>query len=102
MNHLSQLFDDCFAHLGEEALYQGKQQEKLVRVLIKQPDIAYQLGEGQFIGETAVIEVRISDLPSPKVGDYITVNERHYKIYQPPLKDSSSTLWRIQAMVMKT
>ena len=40
------MFEDCFAHLGKEALYQSSGVAPFpIRVLIKQPDTAYEIKE---------------------------------------------------------
>ena len=57
------MFEDCFAHLGKEALYQSSGAAPFpIRVLIKQPDTAYEMGDGQVIGHMAIFEIRIDEL----------------------------------------
>jgi hypothetical protein len=99
---LPRLFNDCFLHLGCDALYQIKGQvAHPISVLIKQPDTAYELGDAQVIGRMAIFEVKVIDIPSPQINDTLIINQQRYKVYQPPLKDSSNMLWELQAMVME-
>ena len=49
------MFEDCFAHLGKEALYQSSGAAPFpIRVLITQPDTPYEMGDGQVIGHMAI------------------------------------------------
>ena len=51
------MFEDCFAHLGKEAMYQSSGAAPFpIRVLIKQPDTAYEMGDGQVIGHMAIFQ----------------------------------------------
>lgn len=96
------MFEDCFAHLGKEALYQSSDEAPFpVRVLIKQPDTAYEMGDGQVIGHMAIFEVRIDELAFSKVGDQLIIAGNRYKIFAEPLRDASNTVWEITAMVME-
>jgi hypothetical protein len=99
---LTKMFEDCFAHLGKEAQYQSSGSAPFpIRVLIKQPDTAYEMGDGQVIGHMAIFEVRIRELPFPKVGDQLIIAGNRYKIFAEPLRDASNTIWEITAMVME-
>ncbi len=96
------MFEDCFTHLGKEALYQSSGSASFpIRVLIKQPDTAYEIGDGQVIGHMAIFEVRTHELAFPKVGDQLIIDENRYKIFAEPLRDASNTIWEITAMVME-
>ena len=96
------MFEDCFAHLGKEALYQSSGAAPFpISVLIKQPDTAYEMGDGQVIGHMAIFEVRIDELAFPKVGDQLIIASTRYKIFAEPLRDASNTIWEITAMVME-
>ena len=96
------MFADCFAHLGKEALYQSSGAVPFsIRVLIKQPDTPYEIGDGQVIGHMAIFEVRTHELAFPKVGDQLIIAGNRYKIFSEPLRDASNTVWEITAMVME-
>ena len=96
------MLEDCFAHLGKEAQYQSSGAAPFpIRVLIKQPDTAYEMGDGQVIGHMAIFEIRIDELAFPKVGDQLVIAGNRYKIFSEPLRDASNTVWEITAMVME-
>lgn len=96
--NIKKLLKDCFLHLGEQALYESKDKSYMVKILKKQPDKLYELGEGQFIGETLSLEVSISDISKPMIGDTFVIGECKYKVHTPPLRDNSAMLWKVEAV----
>ncbi|MDX5497491.1 MAG: hypothetical protein O7175_01355, partial [Wolbachia endosymbiont of Lasioglossum nitidulum] len=64
---IKRLFADCFAHLGEQALYESKDKSYMVQILKQQPDKLYEIGEGQFVGEMIFLEVSVFDVLRPVV-----------------------------------
>ncbi|KLT22150.1 MULTISPECIES: head-tail joining protein [Wolbachia] len=95
--NIKRLFKDCFAHLGEVALYKSKDKSYMVQVLKQQPDKLYEIGEGQFVGEMLFLEVSIFDILRPIVGDIFVIGDCKYKIHTLPLRDKSGMVWRIEA-----
>ncbi len=94
---IERLFADCFAHLGQQALYESKDKSYMVQVLKQQPDKLYGIGEGQFVGEILTLEVSVFDVLKPMVGDIFVIGDCKYKIHTPPLRDKSGMIWKIQA-----
>lgn len=94
---IERLFADCFAHLGEQALYESKDKSYKVQILKQQPDKLYEIGEGQFVGEMLILEVSVFDVLKPMVGDIFIIGGRRYKVHSPPLRDNSGMIWKIQA-----
>ena len=91
-----------FCTLGKEAQYQSSGTAPFsIRVLIKQPDTAYEMGDGQVIGHMAIFEVRIDELAFPKIGDQLIIAGNRYKIFAEAFRDASNTVWEITAMVME-
>lgn len=66
---LRSFLEDCFAHLGEQALYESKDKSYMVEILQQQPDKLYEIGEGQFVGEMLILVVSVFDILQPVVGD---------------------------------
>lgn len=84
-----------------EATYCNKNKEGIrkIKVLIKRPETTYSLGaDGALTQQIASIKIRSEDVTSFSIGDYIKIKKRFYKIFEPPLKDSSSKIWKIQAV----
>jgi len=94
---IERLFADCFAHLGEQALYESKDKSYKVQILKQQPDKLYEIGEGQFVGEMLILEVSVFDVLKPMVGDIFIIGGRRYKVHSPPLRDNSGIIWKIRA-----
>ena len=95
--NIKRLLKDCFKHLGEQALYESKGKSYMVQVLKQQPDKLYEIGEGQFVGETLALEVSVFDVLEPMVGDIFVIGDRRYKVHSPPLRDNSGMGWKIMA-----
>ncbi len=79
---IKRLFADCFAHLGQQALYESKDKSYMVQILKQQPDRLYEIGEGQFVGEILILEVSIFDVLQPVVDTVLQVNKKITKIVQ--------------------
>ncbi len=94
---IERLFADCFAHLGEQALYESKDKAYMVQILKQQPDKLYGIGEEQFVGEMLFLEVSVFDVLKPMVGDIFVIDDRKYKVHSSPLQDNSGMVWKIQA-----
>ncbi|WP_264706667.1 head-tail joining protein [Wolbachia endosymbiont (group B) of Archips podanus] len=80
--NIKRLLEDCFAHLGEVALYKSKDKSYMVQVLKQEPDKLYEIGEGQFVGETLVLEISAFDVLQPIVDTVLQVNKKITKIVQ--------------------
>ena len=98
---LDSLFTDTFEHLGTKALY-AQEGFGFIEclVLIKEPEQMYELGDGQFVERIATFEIMSSDITNPKVGDFLYVNGRKYKIYTEPLLDPSGNVYEITAILV--
>ncbi|MDX5487474.1 MAG: hypothetical protein O7150_01595 [Wolbachia endosymbiont of Andrena praecox] len=80
--NIKRLLEDCFAHLGEVALYESKDKSYMVQVLKQEPDKLYEIGEGQFVGEMIFLEVSVFDVLRPVVDTVLQVNKKITKIVQ--------------------
>lgn len=99
--NIQKLFMDCFEHLGVEATYCNKNKESIceIKALVKRPDSTYHLGnDGTLTEQIASIEIRSKDITYPSIGDCIKIGNKFYKIFEPPLQDSSNSIWEIKAM----
>ncbi len=79
---IKRLFADCFAHLGQQALYESKDKSYMVQILKQQPDKLYEIGEGKFVGEILILEVSIFDVLQPVVDTVLQGNKKITKIVQ--------------------
>ena len=92
--------NDIFEHLGQEVVFKPKKGEtKSLIAVIKQPENPYEIGESQIVKQVAEINVRVADV-NPKIGDVIEVNSRKYKIFEEPLLEASTLIWRFNATLV--
>ena len=93
-------FNDMFEHLGQEVVFKPKKGEtKSLIAVVKQPENPYEIGESQVVRQVAEISVRVADV-NPKIGDVIEVNSKKYKIFEEPLLDASTLIWRFNATLV--
>ena len=102
---LKKMFKDTFEHLGKKAVYQSQSVGFVdVLVLIKQPERVYELGDGgrtsasQFVERIAVFEILADCVPNPKVGDFLFLEGRKYKVYNEPLLNGSGDIFELTAI----
>jgi hypothetical protein len=104
---LKQLFDDVFEHLGVEVTYVEKNTNgipgevaKQYRMCCKHPENVYEVGSSQVIGQVAEFSAKASDV-TPKVGAFIFLGSKKYKIHEEPLLDASNLVWKFSAVLME-
>jgi hypothetical protein len=98
---LQTAFDDVFEHLGVEVVYKAKASEPVpVIALVKEPENVYEVGSSHVIGQVAEFSVKASDA-TPKVGDFILLGLKKYKIHEEPLLDASNLIFKFNAILME-
>jgi hypothetical protein len=95
---LEKMFMDTFRHLGKTAVYSSASGFVEITVLIKEPEQAYEFGDGKFVERIATFEIMAKDVPNPKVGDTLYIGGRRYKVYQDPLLDGSGNIYEAVAI----
>ena len=89
--------NDMFDHLGQEVVFKPKNGEmKSLVAVIKEPENPYEIGESPIVKQVADVSLKSSDI-TPKVGDVIEANSKKYKIFEEPLLDASTLIWRFNA-----
>jgi hypothetical protein len=100
---LEKLFADCFEYLRIEVSYCNHKREEIskIKALIKCPDTTYSIGNDRTLTQQiASIEVRSQDITCPSVGDHIKIGGKFYKIFEPPLRDSSGMLLKVECIAI--
>jgi hypothetical protein len=98
---LQTAFDDVFDRLGVEAIFDPRTSKPVpIIALVKEPENVYEVGGSQVIGQVAEFSVRAADA-TPKVGDFIFLGLKKYKIHEEPLLDASNILWKFQAVLVE-
>ena len=92
------LIDACFQRLGVEAIHTPKGGDHVeVRVIAKRPDEIVGLGDTRIHSETALFDVRVSEVPAPRPGDTLIVDGVTYAIQGEPARDRERLVWTIEA-----
>lgn len=99
---LSKAFDDMFEHLGQEVQFQPRGASPVVNIIavVKQPENPYELGDSPIVNQVAEITIKSSSI-TPRIGDFVLVNNKEYKIYEEPKLDASTYIWKFHAVLVK-
>ena len=90
--------DDCFRHLGREAVYTADGGEPVtVRVIAKRPDEIVGLGETRIHAGTALFDVRVSEIAAPRPGDRLVIDGETYLVQGEPVGDAERLIWTLEA-----
>jgi hypothetical protein len=101
---VEELLKNTFRCLGMPGIYRNAEGERPISVLVRERESFAEAGDpiigGSFLSSRITFEVHVDDVPVVNVGDTITLNDRCYKVFQAPLKDSTGTIWIIEGMVL--
>jgi hypothetical protein len=91
--------DATFAAFGIDALYTPAGGEPVsVRVIARRPDTIVGFGETRIHAETAMFEVRASDVASPRPGDQLAIGGEAFVIQgEPERRDPDQLVWHVNA-----
>jgi hypothetical protein len=89
--------DATFAAFGMNAVYTPAGGEPVpVRVIARRPDIIVGFGETRIHTETAIFELRASEVASPRPGDQLTVGGETFVVQgEPERHDPDRYIWEL-------
>ena len=89
--------DTVFARFGVDAIYTPDGGGAVtVRVIVKRPDEIVGFGDTRILTETALFEVRASEVATPQSGDRLTVDGTDYVIQgEPERRDPDRLIWTL-------
>jgi hypothetical protein len=89
------LFTD--PNLARDALWRvaGTGEPVPVRVIPRQPDRIESFGETRLHSDTAQLDVRVNEVPSPRPGDTFEIEGEVYVIQGEPVRDSERLIWTL-------
>jgi hypothetical protein len=89
--------DATFAAFGIDALYTPAGGEPVsVRVIARRPDAIVDFGETRIHAETAIFEVRASEVANPRPGDQLRVGGETFVVQgEPERRDSDRLMWSL-------
>ena len=97
MQPFSAAVDTVFARFGVDAIYTPDGGGAVtVRVIVKRPDEIVGFGDTRIHTETALFEVRASDIATPRPSDRLTVDGADYVIQgEPERRDPDRLIWTL-------
>jgi len=67
-----------------------------VRVIRKAPDELTSFGAARILSDTMIIDVRVSEIPTPKPGDTIIIGADTFTIQGEPKRDRERLIWTLE------
>ena len=97
MSALSTMVNATFRdrYLASDAIYRpgGAGGGVTVRVTRSSPDRAAPFGEGRFVNDTNLIDVRVSEVAVLDQGDTFQIGAEIYAVQGEPLRDGERLVW---------
>jgi len=66
-----------------------------VRVVVRRPDAVTDFGGAQVWSETTRVDLRVSEVASPRPGDTITIGGEAFVIQGEPVRDRERLVWTV-------
>ena len=89
-------------NLATDAIYRpgGAGGGTTVRVTRRSPDRTAPFGEGRFVTDTNVIDVRVSEVATLDAGDTFQIGAEIYAVQGEPLRDSERLVWSAEVRLL--
>lgn len=95
----SKALDILFTKFGKPAVYLDKQgNNHSITVIKRQPDQDLRFGELTVHCSPNLLEVRVPEVPAPKVGEKIVVDDETFTIQAEPEQDRHQLIWRLNVV----
>ena len=95
--------DSLFAdqNLGLDAVYRvgGLGLGSAVRVMRRAPDQISSFGEGRFVTDAMLIDVRVAEAPSLTTGDTFQIGAELFRVLGEPARDPDRLIWVAEAQL---
>jgi len=70
------------------------------RVILRRPDVIGQWGSVPFVAAAVYVDVRAADVPTPSIGDTLTIGPDVVVVHSEPVRDSSRLIWSLEARML--
>ena len=91
---LDALFAD--GNIARDAVYTADAGTPLlVRVVSRRADEISSFGDARLWSETARIDLRVADVPTPKPGDRVEIDGEAFLVQGEPVRDSERLVWTL-------
>lgn len=71
-----------------------------VRVIRRRPDRIASFGEGQFVTDSVLIDVRVSEVPVLAPGDTFEIGGEIFEVRGEPVRDAERLTWAAEARAL--
>ena len=99
MTALAAAIEMLFAdpNLSSSAVYriQGTGDPVAIRVIARRPDQVFDFGDTRIRTETSLFDVRVSEVPSPRPGDTLEIDNETFIVQGEPMRDSERLIWTL-------
>lgn len=98
MSAFAVVIDALFAdpHIGRDAIYvTDGGAPRLVRTIARRDDTITDFGDARFFSEATRIDLRVSEVPSPRPGDRIEIADEAFLIQGEPVRDRERLVWTV-------
>ena len=96
--------DSLFAdqNLAVDALLRlsGSGPAQPIRVIRAMPDQFASFGEGRFVVDTVLLNIRLADAPALSAGDTVEIAEQLHEVQGTPTRDTNRLVWRAEARAL--
>lgn len=66
-----------------------------VRVIRQSPDDATSFGSGRVWSETERVDVMVAEVPDPRPGDRLMIDDETFEVQGEPLRDRERLVWSL-------
>ena len=98
MSVFASVIDNLFAdpNIAREATYIANGgAPRLVRVVMRRADVVTGFGEARLWSETTRIDLRVAEVPDPRLGDRIEFDGEAFLIQGEPVRDRERLVWTV-------
>ena len=96
--------DSLFAdqNLAVDALLRvgGTDPAQAIRVIRAMPDGFASFGEGRFVVDTVLLNIRLADAPALGAGDTVEIAGQLHEVQGTPTRDTNRLIWLAQARAL--
>ena len=96
--------DSLFAdqNLAVDALLRvgGTSPALAIRVIRAMPDGFASFGEGQFVVDTVLLNIRLADAPALAAGDTVEIAGQLHEVQGTPTRDTNRLIWLAEARAL--
>jgi hypothetical protein len=91
---LAALFAD--PNIGRDAVYIAEGGAPvLVRIVARRADTVTDFGDARLWSETTRIDLRVAEVPAPRPGDRIEIDDDPFLIQGEPVRDRERLVWTV-------